>query len=152
MMAHRQILFVPDNFFAKFSTVIFAAIHRMLRKRWQSAGSCGSGRPQDPVELRRSWARPPVEKPLTKKVRFRRSCCKRFSLYHSANKSGFFLTIMFYSYVLKSLRDQGYYFGHCSNLDLRLQKHNAGKNAKHKSKTTFDCSLFRNFSNKIGSL
>jgi len=55
---------------------------------------------------------------------------------------------MFYSYVLKSLRDQGYYFGHCSNLDLRLQKHNAGKTRSTKARRPLIVHYFETFQTK----
>ena len=34
---------------------------------------------------------------------------------------------MFYAYILKSVKDSGYYYGSTSNLDNRLKTHNAGK-------------------------
>ena len=34
---------------------------------------------------------------------------------------------MFTTYILKSKKDQGYYFGHCSDIDARLLMHNKGK-------------------------
>jgi len=34
---------------------------------------------------------------------------------------------MFYAYVLKSEIKEYYYKGHCQNLTIRLQQHNAGK-------------------------
>jgi putative endonuclease len=34
---------------------------------------------------------------------------------------------MFYAYVIKSLNNNYYYKGHCQNLEIRLQQHNAGK-------------------------
>jgi putative endonuclease len=34
---------------------------------------------------------------------------------------------MFYAYILRSLKDHKYYYGHASNLDLRLKQHNYGK-------------------------
>jgi len=33
---------------------------------------------------------------------------------------------MFYAYVLKSVSQDYYYKGHCSNLVIRLQQHNSG--------------------------
>jgi putative endonuclease len=34
---------------------------------------------------------------------------------------------MFYVYVLKSLRDEKIYVGHCGNLKERFKEHNSGK-------------------------
>jgi putative endonuclease len=34
---------------------------------------------------------------------------------------------MFHTYILKSQKDGGYYFGHTSNLTERLKKHNNGQ-------------------------
>ena len=34
---------------------------------------------------------------------------------------------MYYTYILKSEKDGGYYFGHCANLEIRLAQHNQGK-------------------------
>jgi putative endonuclease len=35
--------------------------------------------------------------------------------------------LAYFTYILKSLKDQGYYFGHCEDLQKRLKNHNAGK-------------------------
>ncbi len=34
---------------------------------------------------------------------------------------------MFYAYILKSIKDSGYYYGHTSSLENRIISHNAGK-------------------------
>ncbi len=34
---------------------------------------------------------------------------------------------MFYAYILKSLKDNSYYYGSTQNLDSRLATHNSGK-------------------------
>lgn len=34
---------------------------------------------------------------------------------------------MFYTYILKSLKDKTYYYGSTENLDERIKNHNAGK-------------------------
>ncbi|MEX2117784.1 MAG: GIY-YIG nuclease family protein [Bacteroidota bacterium] len=34
---------------------------------------------------------------------------------------------MFYTYILRSLRDGTYYYGHCADLHARLAAHNAGR-------------------------
>jgi predicted GIY-YIG superfamily endonuclease len=33
----------------------------------------------------------------------------------------------FYTYILKSLKDDGYYYGHTSDIENRLLKHNGKK-------------------------
>ncbi len=43
----------------------------------------------------------------------------------------------FYTYILKSLKDDGYYYGHTKDLDNRLQKHNTGKVRSTKSRRPF---------------
>ena len=43
----------------------------------------------------------------------------------------------FYTYILKSLKDGGYYYGHTKDLDNRLQKHNTGKVRSTKSRRPF---------------
>jgi putative endonuclease len=44
---------------------------------------------------------------------------------------------MFYTYILRSLKDGGYYFGHCSDMQERLNKHNSGKVRSTKARTPF---------------
>lgn len=34
---------------------------------------------------------------------------------------------MFYTYVLKSLKDSKYYIGHTNNIENRLKRHNSGQ-------------------------
>jgi len=43
----------------------------------------------------------------------------------------------FYTYILKSLKDGRYYYGHTKDLDNRLQKHNTGKVRSTKSRLPF---------------
>ncbi|MBK8494767.1 MAG: GIY-YIG nuclease family protein [Chitinophagaceae bacterium] len=43
----------------------------------------------------------------------------------------------FYTYILKSLKDNGYYYGHTKDLSNRLLKHNTGKVRSTKSRTPF---------------
>jgi putative endonuclease len=40
----------------------------------------------------------------------------------------------FYTYILKSVKDNGYYYGHTKDLVNRLQKHNTGKVRSTKSR------------------
>ncbi|RZJ73767.1 MAG: GIY-YIG nuclease family protein [Flavobacterium sp.] len=44
---------------------------------------------------------------------------------------------MFYSYILKSLKDGRYYYGSTENLDLRLIKHNKGDVKSTKGRRPF---------------
>ena len=44
---------------------------------------------------------------------------------------------MFYVYILKSLKDEGYYFGHTANLQERLKRHNSGKVTSTKNRRPF---------------
>ena len=37
------------------------------------------------------------------------------------------VVIVFYSYILKSLKDGKYYYGHTADLNIRLDAHNKGK-------------------------
>ena len=42
---------------------------------------------------------------------------------------------MFYTYIIKSLKDDSYYTGHAEDLKIRLKQHNAGKTRSTKTKT-----------------
>ena len=44
---------------------------------------------------------------------------------------------MYYTYILKSLKDQKYYYGYTSDLHLRLKEHNNGKVRATKSRRPF---------------
>ncbi|HZW38124.1 MAG TPA: GIY-YIG nuclease family protein [Ignavibacteriaceae bacterium] len=41
---------------------------------------------------------------------------------------------MFFTYIIKSLKDSSYYYGSTSNLENRLKLHNGGKSKYTKSK------------------
>ena len=56
---------------------------------------------------------------------------------------------MFYSYVLKSLKDGKYYYGHTANLKLRLDIHNKGKIKSTKSRTPFILHYYETFETKV---
>ncbi len=45
---------------------------------------------------------------------------------------------MFYSYILKSLKDGKYYYGSCGDLVKRLQVHNSGKVKSTKGRRPFE--------------
>ena len=55
---------------------------------------------------------------------------------------------MFCSYILKSLKDGGYYYGHTKDLQLRLQKHNGGKVRSTKSRIPLIVHYFESFETK----
>ncbi len=57
-------------------------------------------------------------------------------------------TIMFYSYILKSLKDGKYYYGSAENLDLRLIKHNKGDVRSTKGRRPFVLHYFEMFSTR----
>ena len=54
----------------------------------------------------------------------------------------------FYTYILRSLKDNGYYYGHTSDLEARLKKHNDGKVRSTKSRKPFVIHYLEVFSSK----
>ena len=54
----------------------------------------------------------------------------------------------FYAYILKSEKDNGFYYGHCQNLQQRLLRHNAGKVRSTKSRRPFIIHYFEEFDTK----
>jgi putative endonuclease len=54
----------------------------------------------------------------------------------------------FYTYILKSQKDFGYYYGHCSVLEDRLLKHNKGRVRSTKSRIPFLLHYFEKFESK----
>jgi putative endonuclease len=54
----------------------------------------------------------------------------------------------FYTYILKSLKDNGYYYGHTSDIDSRLVKHNSKKVRSTKSRTPFVVHYLETFQTK----
>ena len=44
---------------------------------------------------------------------------------------------MFCTYILKSIKDGKFYYGHCANLETRLSQHNSGKVRSTKSRVPF---------------
>jgi putative endonuclease len=44
---------------------------------------------------------------------------------------------LYYTYIIKSLKDNGYYFGHCSDIRTRIKRHNTGKVRSTKNRTPF---------------
>lgn len=54
---------------------------------------------------------------------------------------------MFYTYILKSLKDNSYYIGYTQNLSNRLKQHNAGKNRYTKGHIPYRIIHQENFGN-----
>ena len=45
--------------------------------------------------------------------------------------------LIYYTYILKSLKDNRHYYGSCEDLEKRLLMHNSGKVRSTKSRTPF---------------
>ena len=54
----------------------------------------------------------------------------------------------YYTYLLKSLKDKGYYYGHTADIENRLQIHNQKKVRSTKSRTPFILHYFEIFETK----
>lgn len=52
---------------------------------------------------------------------------------------------MFYTYVIKSLKFDYYYKGHCENLDKRIEQHNSGMTESIKIYVPFVLVYFEEF-------
>jgi putative endonuclease len=48
-----------------------------------------------------------------------------------------FVFMPFYTYILKSIKDEGYYYGHTSDIEKRIKKHNSKKVRSTKSRVPF---------------
>lgn len=55
---------------------------------------------------------------------------------------------MFYTYILKSLKDNKYYIGQTKDLKSRLSKHNSGKVRSTKSRRPFTLVYFEEFESR----
>ena len=55
---------------------------------------------------------------------------------------------MYYTYILKSLKDNKYYYGHTANLDSRLAEHNNGKVKATKGRRPFVIHYYETFETK----
>ena len=55
------------------------------------------------------------------------------NLWREAERNKF--AVVFYTYILKSVKNGRYYYGSCEDLDIRLAKHNLGqvKATKHRA-------------------
>ena len=54
--------------------------------------------------------------------------------------------MIYYTYVIKSLKDGSLYKGHCEDLQRRLKQHNAGETQSIRSKTPFEIIYTEEFS------
>ncbi len=67
----------------------------------------------------------------------------------SSRLGAFFLLLMsYYTYILKSQKDFGYYYGHCSVLEERLLRHNKGRVRSTKSRLPFVLHYFEVYETK----
>jgi len=55
---------------------------------------------------------------------------------------------MYYTYILKSKVKDTYYIGSCSNLNLRLERHNSGNSRSTKAFSPWEIVYFEEFENK----
>jgi len=53
--------------------------------------------------------------------------------------------VMFYAYVIKSIEHDFFYKGHCEDLEIRLQQHNAGVTQSIKPYIPFKLVYFESF-------
>ena len=56
--------------------------------------------------------------------------------------------MLFYTYILKSLKDDGYYYGHTADIENRLKTHNSKKVRSTKSRIPFVLHYFEVFETK----
>ncbi len=56
--------------------------------------------------------------------------------------------IIFYTYILKSEKDNGYYFGHTSNITVRTGTHNSGKVRSTKGRRPLSLHYYETFPDK----
>ena len=54
----------------------------------------------------------------------------------------------FYAYVIRSLKFEYYYKGHCENLEIRLRQHNRGTTQSIKKYIPFEVAYFEEFSSR----
>jgi putative endonuclease len=54
----------------------------------------------------------------------------------------------FTTYILKSQKDNGYYFGHTKNMDSRLEKHNLKLVRSTKARAPFELHYYEHFETK----
>jgi putative endonuclease len=68
---------------------------------------------------------------------FQRSSLEIFSSAKIVTRSSRDFLCPNYTYILKSLKDEGYYYGHTSDIEKRLKKHNTKKVRSTKSRVPF---------------
>ena len=56
---------------------------------------------------------------------------------------------MFYTYILKSLKDGKRYIGHTGNLEVRIKFHNSGLNPSTKNRQPLVIVCFKKFETKL---
>jgi len=55
---------------------------------------------------------------------------------------------MYYAYVIRSIRHDFYYKGHCENLEERLKQHNKGMTESIRPYTPFEVAYFEEFATR----
>ena len=55
---------------------------------------------------------------------------------------------MYYTYILKSLKDQTYYYGHTQDIDRRIRTHNSGKVRYTKGHRPYELHYVETFNSK----
>ncbi len=56
--------------------------------------------------------------------------------------------MIYYAYILKSSKDNRYYYGSCEDLNKRLAKHNSGKVKATKNRKPLICHYTEQFSSR----
>jgi putative endonuclease len=67
------------------------------------------------------------------------------------NRSGvrkLLFQLCYFAYILKSVKDGGFYYGHCKDIEKRLRNHNAGKVRSTKSRRPFIIHYTENYPTK----
>ncbi|MDP4117278.1 MAG: GIY-YIG nuclease family protein [Bacteroidota bacterium] len=59
---------------------------------------------------------------------------------------------MFYTYVLKSLFDNSYYYGYTSDIEKRLKYHNSGKSKYTKRKRPWELHYIEEYNSKTEAI
>ena len=59
---------------------------------------------------------------------------------------------MFYTYILKSLKDERRYIGHTDNMSMRLERHNSGLNPSTKNRRPLKLICFKEFNTRIEAI
>ena len=57
--------------------------------------------------------------------------------------------VFFYTYILRSLKDNSFYIGHTADLRKRIKKHNSGENSATKPYTPYKLIFYEAFLNRI---